>query len=610
MCEQGLLDRRRILDASIKGLSAGFSEIQLSGFIKVHDHLNPTDTELKERQSAYIELLNLRISRVTAFALKKLSRLSSIKALDTPLFFEHIHLATELPTKGPAKTGLKLTQRVLKRHPECILSSFPLALGALQNESADIQELACDLIEHLVPLVDFQQTASILEVLPACAPTVQYRLQVLFNLTNDDKSIEGHLSPESLDHIFDALSQTPEPHRKQFGLSEENVLAHFPGPVEFDIMDTSVLSIAKPIRPIQTLEELIDTVSHAVEVVDSADEVERIMDGISRLCNQKPDDFKIKTAALLKRVSTPRYSESQRELIPGWGRLSHALKDLLLTWLTGKYYHTPPPFYDLENSYPHIHINRIRELTRRVYKRQAGPLFAAPTHEQGWIDPIQLVARLRHLEADWKYSRRHDLTQALLRIAPDRRKEALGLSENIPSEVRPLFCWAFGGEQGPSTHHKKEYELWIAAGRARSPKHDLTEAYTVFKIKDKLPDSARPACYTWNASTRQAKHNPKYLFPEIIVSHNQEEVPKDAGNKQTKSMPGIEDVQNLLVASFKRILSLPSGPLWKRVPTTALHSYKKIHAFSRLKRLANTMDSIHLASQSRQQHGSRLATHG
>ena len=579
LCEQGHLDRGRILDASLDGLNRGFPELQLSGFIKVHDHLNPTDQEITERQSAYIDLLNIRISRVSDFVLKKLSKLHRIRKLDAIAFFENISPITELSTKGPIKSALKLSKRIIRNQPEYTSYCYPLASDALKNESSDIQKLSCDLLEDLQDSISEKYKDELSTTIPSCSPSIQTRLYNLLGIEPINRDDRAVLKSEDFDRLTDKISQRPKHHRKMFGIENERLFNQFPPPVKFDILDTHLLSIVNPIQPIQSLEELIDAVSHAVEVVDSADEVERILDGISRLCDQKPDDFDIRTAALLKRVREPRFSESKKELISGWGRLSLAFKDLLHTWLTGNYYKTAPSFYDTDFGFLHIQINRLRELTRRVYKKDAGPLFAAPTHEHGWIDPIQLVARLRHLNQDWSFNRRYDITQALLRIAPDRRQEALAISSTIPLAIRKLVCWALGAKEGPSIKDKKEYELWIAAGRSRSPRRSLSEDYSVFRVKDNLPDSVLPASYTWTSSLRYTKSNPKYSFPEITISHNQEDIQEDTSNKSPNALPNLKDVQNLLKTSFKRLISLSSGPLWKRVPTAAMHTYNRAERY-------------------------------
>ena len=578
LCKRGYLDRNRILDTSLKGLGMGFSDLQLSGFIKVHNHLKPTSEEIYVRQSEYINLLHIGVSRVSDFVLKKLRIIEKLNLLDASSFLENIPTVAHLPTKGPIKSALKLAKRTLSNQPE--YSSLGVTLGhkALSHESPDIQDLAYDLLCSVKESITEVQKEALIGVLPTCSPSIQIQLSDLLDIPVEQTEKEA-LKTEDVDLLVDRISHLPQGYKQKFGLQPELFLSQFPPPLDFDILDSQVLSTVSPIHPIQTLQELIDSVSHAVEIVDSADEVERIMDGISRLGNQKPEDFALRTAALLKRVNEPRFSESNRMLISGWGRLSLAFKDLLLTWLTGEYHHSAPSFYDADLGFLHIHINRLKELTRRVYKGQSGPLFATPTHEHGWIDPIQLVARLRHLEQDWKYSRRYDITQSLLRIAPDRREQALALRSNIPGPINKLVCWALGADEEPSSKDKNEYELWVAAGRARSPQKSLVEAYKIFRVKDNLPDSALPATYTWKSSFIRSTSNPRYSYPKISMSHNQGEIFHDTSKAPNSILPDIKDIHTFLKTSLQRLVSLPSTPSWKRIPTAAMHAQNKAQRY-------------------------------
>ena len=77
-----------------------------------------------------------------------------------------------------------------------------------------------------------------------------------------------------------------------------------------------VLSGLQPIVPIATLDELFDAVGHALEKVDHGDDVERIIDGISRLCDQRPADFERRAAPLVSRI---------QKLLDTWGNPTHGL---------------------------------------------------------------------------------------------------------------------------------------------------------------------------------------------------------------------------------------------------------------------------------------------
>src|SRR5262249_7226080 len=75
---------------------------------------------------------------------------------------------------------------------------------------------------------------------------------------------------------------------------------------------------------------------------------------------------------------------------------------------------------------------RMEEIERRVFLRQPSVLLAAPTHRRGWIDPRELVRRLKETQSERLNLRKADLIQSLLRLAPDHRNAALAQAADIP----------------------------------------------------------------------------------------------------------------------------------------------------------------------------------
>ncbi|MBK8579053.1 MAG: hypothetical protein IPN78_12730 [Candidatus Accumulibacter sp.] len=66
---------------------------------------------------------------------------------------------------------------------------------------------------------------------------------------------------------------------------------------------------------------------------------------------------------------------------------------------------------------------RLRELARHLDRHGALAPLATPTHSHGWLDAHTLVRRLAVYEQENRRPLRHDLLQALLRLAPDGRAE-------------------------------------------------------------------------------------------------------------------------------------------------------------------------------------------
>jgi len=117
----------------------------------------------------------------------------------------------------------------------------------------------------------------------------------------------------------------------------------------------------------------------------------------------------------------------------------------------------------------------------------ASRLLAAPTHAAGWLDPIVAVERFwRRFDTErlpelgtiessdalpcWReLPDLCDIVQALLRLAPDHRAEALHLARGLRGEPGAALRYALGADD---VMIGRTLPLWIAAARARTPQAD------------------------------------------------------------------------------------------------------------------------------------------
>ena len=58
-----------------------------------------------------------------------------------------------------------------------------------------------------------------------------------------------------------------------------------------DFAQCRVLDDISRLEPVTELQDLIDLAFHCAEIVEDVDEIERLLDGISRLADQRPSDF-------------------------------------------------------------------------------------------------------------------------------------------------------------------------------------------------------------------------------------------------------------------------------------------------------------------------------
>jgi hypothetical protein len=248
--------------------------------------------------------------------------------------------------------------------------------------------------------------------------------------------------------------------------------------IHFDDADAPRLVPEKAVPPITDLDELIALFSQVLEDARDADDVERVLDGVSRLCDRLPIDFEARTGPL--RVRAGRRDQA----------LCHCrvLSGLALAWTAGK-----PHQVEYAGTFGYIvgiFARRVLALAHRAADRQAAPLLGAPTHVGGWIDARVLVERAQVWATLPHKMDRLDASLALLRLSPDPgpRAEALKAAAGLEGHFAAALRYALGG-QGESVG--PDARLWVAAARARAPHDDdpLVEA----RHPDLGPDAGRAA---------------------------------------------------------------------------------------------------------------------
>ena len=137
----------------------------------------------------------------------------------------------------------------------------------------------------------------------------------------------------------------------------------------------------------------------------------------------------------------------ERELAPlvsridatssGWLPLARAV----LAWASGRV-RRPVPTWGNRVGVDHFLQARASEVAKRAAALRPAPLLATPTHRGGWIEPAALVARVA---AAGEPPPRYDLVQALHRLAPDGRAEALDSAAGLSGGAAAALRYALGG---------------------------------------------------------------------------------------------------------------------------------------------------------------------
>ncbi len=541
---------------------------QLSGFHKFHDRLTPSIEERASRQALYRDLLCHKTAHVAKFALTALGKLEKAGKLEIAPFIHEVSSIFYLPVKGNAIAALKFIKRIIKAHPHYSEQGLNISLEGLRHENPDVQAQTLDLLEHhaqhLTPEIK-QTLADAAGYLPA---SLQHRLPPLTDNVQDSATEQREQTPD-VAGLKSRLQQLSTTQRQALGLSESFLDDDFVYPSLSDnILDHQLLPVITPMTPIASRDELIHAVSHAVEHVDSADEIERILDGLSRFCNDRGDDFNEKTSPLLHRLDKGDDLQRQEGITNGYGGLRLAIADLLLSWLKNTYYHSPDgQFFSAVNAFKPA-ISRINQLTIRVVDRKPLPLLAMPTHSGGWIDPVVWLSRLQSYEDhQWTFDRA-DFVLSLLRLTPDHRPQALQLSKQLNSPIQNVVNFALGGNALPRFRDRKNYDFWVAAARCRDPYADWHAVFKPLKLNDPWPDSSQPGKCQWRAYQKEHtraygkgknKHVEHWKTPQLEIDISTRDQPDHLGTNKAF----IHHVGEKLSQAFSTD--------WKRLPCAALN---------------------------------------
>lgn len=343
LATEARLDRSRLLDASLDALLRDFRASGVGWYAKLHEALEPTPKERVERLDRYLSLVTSPTPAVAREGLAALRRIEGAVPPDafarvapTPLSYRQKNLSTET---------LSLLAALCKRHPDDRATLLEAATHALGHERTDVQDRALKL---LAQYPDDVPQGALLQYVEVVSPTLRARVEYLTGVVTTPRA-ETH------------PGEPPTP-------------IHRPADVVSDA----------PLEPVATLDELIELAAMLVEGVGDGDDCERLLDGVSRLCDDRPPGFERRTAGLAKRADAAGYwgpmasgSELVAYIVRAWTRRRRPERIVRSSTIMG------------------FLVGRAEEVARRAARRRPRPLLAFPTSSGGPIDRAVLDERLR-----------------------------------------------------------------------------------------------------------------------------------------------------------------------------------------------------------------------
>lgn len=501
---EGHIDRGRLVTASLDALCRDFSAFHAGWHSKFHEDLKPTLDERAENVSKYLGLVNSRIPATVSFALKALTVLEKAALLAPETIVNAVSPAITAREKGKASLALRLLIRAAGQHPELRHRAALTAADGLLHNSPDVQKLALDIIEKFGDTGSPELADKLRLNVDGVAPSLRARLAALV------EPAASALRPNipTVEPAVDTLEERAAGLVSRWGMlagvrTALDSLKEGRSPrngLRLDPLSIPRLDPEERVHPIRDLDELVAVFASVIENYGPPDEIERVLDGVSRLCADRPPDFDRRTSALRKRARQ-LLGIDKRDL-PQVGGAVYSLCQLALAWIDRE---PIQPWMHQPSLFSFFH-QRVVEIGRRARLERAAQLLAAPTHSGGWIDPRIAVARFQaHRETNlppldleersesspslWARligkprevadsvralaaggtGDRFDMIQALLRLAPDGRVESLTGAGTVKGEIGAALVYALGGDK-PVTGN--DAALWIAAARSRNPHGD------------------------------------------------------------------------------------------------------------------------------------------
>lgn len=410
LAAKGILPRARLLDASLDALERDFAPFRAVWFSAFHERLKPDAAEREQRAARYLALLGSRVPTTVSFAIKAAAKLERAKKLDPAAAVPAVATALSARQKGVVAEALKVLASLHKRAPEQAPAIASAVVPALAHESLEVQKLAVDLMQACTG----DQAASLA------------------------RGYEDLLAPTQ---------------RLRLGIE-----------LETPALQASPTAGPFPISPIRDLDELVEVFAKVMENAGPPDDIERVLDGVARFCADRTPRFAALTAPLAARAAEFLNSPS---IWPVAGHFDarfdsrYSLCALALAWIKAE----PVKPSRACHGVCSFLTARVAEVAIRAANSSAKPLAALPSHTESWIHPLVLVERLHHYpEPD-----RLDLIQALLRLSPDDRDQALEQARSLPGPTGRIVRFALGSGDCRRPPRFFDEALWEAAGQARDP---------------------------------------------------------------------------------------------------------------------------------------------
>jgi len=329
LIEDGTLERGRVVRETLEALSRDFAQHKAGFYSRFYGMLNIADAERELHSERFLGLLASRVGPTQSLALAELRALNRSGSLGAKEFLNAASPALVATSKGTTLKALQLVASFAASAPELAEQCCELALEGFDHSAPEVHAEIAALIETHANREWAEFSAKLRSRLDDVAASQRTRLELWLGEEDADAPAPDGIDWDSLVARAGLLAA---PVQRRYGI---DVLLQ--RPVESPAIPTVPWLEQRHLRdlisPITNVEDLVALVAHVVEGRASADDVERALDGISRLCAETTDDFVVLSGPLRKRIHgffKKIHSFKWTGLEPDVWRITQA-------WLDGEY---------------------------------------------------------------------------------------------------------------------------------------------------------------------------------------------------------------------------------------------------------------------------------
>lgn len=335
------------------------------------------------------------------------------------------------------------------------------ALYALENRSAEVQARTLAILKRFASPLDAAFAEELGRRLDSIHSSQRPMAEALIATAGGGASPAPSLvgcdsangASDTLEVLLEQCQKIDEHWRSLAGCGSALDVARGDAPQieasRFKAADVVRLDPNAKLQPISDPDELVDLFMHGLETQLLEHEVERLLEGCANIARPTEGDYWEARGTALRARALQK---------------SNYLGTLALAWAFGL---NPEPDQYFESL---IH-KRVDAVANDLANGVTVNLLATPTHAGLWIDARLLVDRARNIADIDNATTVIEQVQALLRLAPDHRDEALSAAEHLEGEFGAALRYALGSDLESLGAN---VPLWVAAIRARMP---LTEPY-------------------------------------------------------------------------------------------------------------------------------------